>query len=678
MSRSIEQRLARGEHFTVSGMAKGLIFPKQEKGNTPENTEDAKSFKDRPEDEQKSLMLEVTELVAEQRDLARGKLEKKTAEREAKESGQVAVISYETVRVGTRFVRRMKKTSAKGKEVKAEDVALEQRSREATENRLKEINQELGRLGGIPGLREAYGVKTAKMWFLIESAKQWQESRHRKAELQGMIDQIMLDAKASGAGVLAGEDLMRVRTLKEEMKEVEKGIEKFETYDAGNELRRLIQLREYAEMLSTGRIVEIPSVERIISEGLENLRARRAFLLAGHLGSGKTEMAKHLARLYMMETHPDVKYEALEPEFFSGSDESSVYDLVGKLKIVGRDAGDPAILTDRVGKLSEALEKAKIKDVPKDELAKILFGKGDITETMFNYGPLGRAIKRGVPIIIDEINMVPPEVLSRINDILLRRVGDKVRLQENGEEEFEIAPGFVVISTCNLGSQYSGIKEVNAAFKSRWVSKEVAYPPLEETFDLALASLLRKDRVRLPPSFQAEQFDRIADLAVVASEVQDIFTGRGKATRFMVGTSGIPERAQLKGAVISTRDLLRKIIEPWKDGGFSESLDDIVAKNIVASEVFSEKDQKLLAEIFIRRGFFQGWDQKRFERAGIRTIVQDELNALQATQQTPAYINENKAINDLLAQAHGRSALIRESLLIGTEAPEPRRTSKAA
>jgi hypothetical protein len=328
----------------------------------------------------------------------------------------------------------------------------------------------------------------------------------------------------------------------------------------------------------------------------------------------------------------------------------------------------PDEYSTQVAEFKQALEKAGIREVPEKEVLGLVMGKGNATETFFNYGPLGRAIKRGVPIIIDEINLIPPDVVGRINDILTKRVGQKIRLQENGEEEFEIQKGFAVLATCNLGTQYEGIKEVNAAFKSRWVAKEVFYPEIEETFDLMLSALLRKDRVRLAPEFPAAAYDKLIDLAVVVREIQEIFSGRTEGMRWMaLATNTSAEPTQLKKSVVSTRDLMRKIIEPWKRTGFKESLDAIIARNILAAEVFSADDQKFMTEIFIRRGFFSAYKAHDFEQAGIRGISQRELDALQVNIGKDEYQSANTYFDSLRSAAHNRAAMLRDSLLIGTQ-----------
>lgn len=632
-----------------------------EGGAVVEGKYGSEPFINRPDEEKHDLFLKLYDLTAEQRDLKRGVLE----EKREKEKRQGFVIKN----IGGRRVRVLVSESG--------DISTSRTStKERVEKRLGEIKKELAELGSVPGLSEAYEKKIYELYYGIKIAEKIREMEDRLSVIQAEADEIRAASSKKRTGAVSGVDRERIFLLEEEQKNIQEKLASAEKFEIVAEVRRVEQLREYAKSFERGRIIEVPSVARVINEGLDNMRAHRPFLLAGHLGSGKTEYAKHMARLFMIERgvgfaateeDPNTVYDRLEPEVFSGADEASVYDLVGNLKLTAKDV-PPGEVAARVAELSAALEKAGVTNVPEKELVGMTISKGNVTETVFNYGPLGRAIKRNVPLIIDEINMIPPDVISRINDILTQRVGQKVRLQENGEEEFEIKDGFVVIATCNLGAQYEGIKEINAAFKSRWIAREVFYPEIEETYDLMIAALLRKDRVRLPPEFPANAFDQLIDLAVVVREIQEIFSGRTKGMRWLALVSGtVAEQTQLEKSVVSTRDLMRKIIEPWRHGGFKESLDAIIARNILASEVFSADDQKFMTEIFIRRGFFVGWKEKNFDLVGMRGISQKELDTLQVQIGTDEYKAASGYFDKLRDSAHSHSAMVRDTLLVGTQ-----------
>ena len=647
---------------------KERLIPKEEAeaeyGGTP--------FDERLEDEQAELFFKFHSLEAELGDL-NGTIFMFEHEEEEKEKGREAADEPQySIRVlnGRRIRIPMPSGEPSG--------TYKKKSIEKAQERREEVKQEMANMGTIPGFSEAVEKKMLRTFFLMKVAREAEQLRTRNAEIEATVDLINQLAIKSKAGAVRGADRKRLDLLEKELDENKTKIEEIDNYEGGHTVKRFLQIKEYAETANKGRMVEFPSAKAVVDEGLDHMRDHQPFLLAGHLGSGKTELARHMAKIFMIENGVDYDpeeeqnfdelYNRLEPEFFSGSDEASIYDLVGKLRLVGKDASDPMKIAQRTKDLSTALLNIGI-NISNNEIAKILTGKSDVTETIFSYGPLGRAIRDGRPIIIDEINLVPPEILGRLNQVMLRGVGSTERLQENGEEPLEIKPGFVVLATCNLGTQYEGTREVNAAFKSRWVAKEVGYPNIEETYDLMLATLVRKDFVRMPPDFPPESFEQLVDLAVATREIQEIFSGQTENQRFMAMSSGVsPEKSQLEKAVVSTRDLMKKIISVWKKNNFRESLDNIISRNILAAEVWSKDDQKFMTEIFIRRGFFADWSEKDFKKTGIYSVSQRELDALQAQIDTEEYKNANKAFDEIREKASERASLVRDELLIGTKA----------
>lgn len=656
------------------GFAKGVL-----KAGVEAPMEQMETFGNRDESEQAELFFELHSLVSERRDLQRTlrDYERSTSSGLKRPDCVIRKISGRRVAVPV---------SSEGR-----NELYKQKAIDAAKKRIEEIGSRLQELGSIPGFEKAYEMKLRKTYVLMRLARDAEELRTRDAELQTQINAMNREAiEHASAGVVTGVGLEERSLLEKEMKKNNEKLEKLNESLEGQQISRFLQIREYASAMQSGRIVEFPTARTVVEEGLENMRNHQPFMLAGHLGSGKTALAEHMAKIFMIEngfgydpTDPNLNmdelYDRLHPEFFSGGDEASIYDLVGKLKLVGRSASDSKKLAANVKEISEALGSMEGEySIPDAEIAKMVLGRSDVTETVFNYGPLGRAIRDGVPIIIDEINLIPPEVLGRINQVLLRGVGSKERLQENGEEPLEIKPGFVVLATCNLGAQYSGIKEVNAAFKSRWIAKEVVYPDVEETFDLVLAELVRKDRVQFPPDFPKDALESLVDLAVAVREIQEVFSGQTESQRFMaMARSAAPEIAKLEKAVVSTRDLVKKIIKPWKAGHFRESLDDIVARNILAAEVWSKDDQNFMTELFIRRGFFRHidketgktiyWTEKDFRDHGIHTIHQQEINALQAQADTEEYKAANKRFDDLRTGTQQDASLMSHGLMIGVK-----------
>jgi hypothetical protein len=89
-------------------------------------------------------------------------------------------------------------------------------------------------------------------------------------------------------------------------------------------------LLEYSRALANGELVETPSVKHKINEIRSHWDRGIPVFLWGHLGAGKTEMLRHVAR----------KYYGKEPEVFSGSEEASAHNIMGKMKLKAGEAPD--------------------------------------------------------------------------------------------------------------------------------------------------------------------------------------------------------------------------------------------------------------------------------------------------------------------------------------------------
>lgn len=646
--------------------------------------EEENRFSDRPPEEQADLIYQIQTLVARRRDLARTLRQDGKEEESEKPEAEVSdpdiagiledEISGKVERIGGRYIPTHTSVEAEVKNTK-------ELSRPDAEAALADVMRKLGDIGEIPGIREAYGKEVTKLYFYGKLSRKRERLLGTQSRIDAAIGSIRKRSRDSHAGAPVGSDAATLDRLEAKKGELEKELEMFQGQDesVGPFLDRVATLKEYADSFQKDRILELPSVKDVVNLGLEALRNRLPFTLAGHLGSGKTEVARHIAKLYMLENgmvNPgesfDAAYDRLQPEFFSGSEEASVYDLVGKLKIK-RESEKNWASQDTVALVQKYAGDMRAKGVNLDTdriLERVLVSvvQGGDVETVFNYGPLGRALRDGRPIIIDEINMIPPQVLGRINDIAIKAVGKPIILQENGDETFRIEPGFGIISTFNVGRQYHGTQEWNIAQASRWSGPKVDYPTMEETYDLILIALLRKDRLRFPPNFPAAEFPKLARLALATREIQELFSGQTEGQRYMALKQGMrAEKSQLEKTVISTRDLMRKIILPWRESDFSKPLDEIVADNILATAgTHSEDDQKFLTELLIRTaGLFEGWTAAKFRKHHIESVSDDELRTLHGVIDTPEYAKNNPH-QDILKQLDKRIDKMKSSLLLGT------------
>lgn len=116
--------------------------------------------------------------------------------------------------------------------------------------------------------------------------------------------------------------------------------------------------------------------------------------------------------------------------------------------------------------------------------------------------PLIRAMSEGIPILLDEINFGNQTVIASLQDILLSKAGDKVKLP-GFEDELTVRTGFAVIATANEASgRYKHRNTLDPAIRDRFEILERRYPDLSnnpvirpsETLNrMALASVIDED-----------------------------------------------------------------------------------------------------------------------------------------------------------------------------------------
>lgn len=378
---------------------------------------------------------------------------------------------------------------------------------------------------------------------------------------------------------------------------------------------RLQLLRKGGIKKDQSGFVEAPSVKKEISQILGHLELGIPVFLRGHLGAGKTEILLHISR----------KYYGVEPEFISGSEEASKYDIYGKTQIGLRSEKDKMeefkTRMDEYRTMFPAVAPDDLHKVEKEYYDTIVVhGR---TTSFFQYGPLVRAMKEGKPILIDEIDGIPHSILMRLNHVLTRKAGDKIKIQENGGEEVEVKKGFCVMATGNIKSARYKREELDAAFLSRWWSNEIKYLPPAETLKVITASLIdKRGKLELKDK---EDFGAMERLTQAASEIQKIFTGEKSDIFGEGGDAARGISASLEKSVLSMRDIWN-IVKPWKANNFDKPLDDYIHSEFIKKATVP-KDAVYLTQLFCRFGFFKDWEPEKF---GIVGLDKKKLEAFRA------------------------------------------------
>ncbi|KAI0564898.1 AAA ATPase [Gracilaria domingensis] len=135
---------------------------------------------------------------------------------------------------------------------------------------------------------------------------------------------------------------------------------------------------------------------------------------------------------------------------------------------------------------------------------------------VFSEGPLIKAARNGDWVMLDELNLAPPDVLESLNRLL--DDNREVFIPETGET-VKAVPGFRLFATQNPPGLYGGRKELSNAFRSRFVEITV-----EELPDQDLLFILEK-RSGIPQSFARKMVAVMRELQV-KRKVSGLFSGR--------------------------------------------------------------------------------------------------------------------------------------------------------
>jgi hypothetical protein len=86
-------------------------------------------------------------------------------------------------------------------------------------------------------------------------------------------------------------------------------------------------------------------------------------------------------------------------------------------------------------------------------------------------------MREGRPLVLDEVNLTDQQIMMRLQHILLKKPGESIILQENGNQPITIQPGFCVMATANEASaRYHAREQLDPAFRDRFDVIKVDYP----------------------------------------------------------------------------------------------------------------------------------------------------------------------------------------------------------
>lgn len=349
----------------------------------------------------------------------------------------------------------------------------------------------------------------------------------------------------------------------------------------------------------------------------------KPILIVGETGGAKTALAREIARrIQRINDRPDQVNQ--EPLLFSGYGEANTYQLMGKDELGTRPDPDTEITDEQ-----EKRYKAGKIDESSDEYAMLMrklkwkqLTNG--TETYFVPGALLKAMQEGLPIILDEINAMQPEILKRLNDILLLKPGDTFTVQEDSGLEFKVKAGFCVIATANeKSSRYKGVDDLSVELQSRFTANtaRIPYPDMDvevgerppNLLSLALVAITDKHGNQILPKITApdgselpanEALERFTQFVIVCHYTQKLFTQPSNSAEFATVISTEQQTAEgktaLKENVLAPRTMVQLIQKAVDSGGeisLNATIDDYL------KGIKDPGDKALITKVFANYGF---------------------------------------------------------------------------
>ena len=467
------------------------------------------------------------------------------------------------------------------------------------------------------------------------------------------------------------------------------------------------EMKNLRNMLHQGKIVETAYIKEIIERAVPALKKNPPTIvyLHGDFGTGKTALATHISKTEFGKDPIVVsgsKY--LEPDRFTEEFKISKMESrdflnqmmvdLGKKEQFSEDTSMEEILEKSIGtkqvlrkeigdklmrrKYEESLDENQkinendfVKFTQENKSEKFDNDVDREVEAIFSNQVQGRyvlgamyeAMKEGKPLIIDEANAISPDVLIAFNDLLTRKIGEKIKVRSD-DKEIKIKDGYCVIWTGNTGERYTKARfnDADPASFSRIAPIKMDYLPQstevsnmnsllerlnlekiedlsfkdeeeileyvkeskdqaagDQIFQVMLVKLLNK---RMGAELLVKKDDRysvfkdIYRLSMGARIIMDMF--EGKADKIpnlpniekLLGVSDSTSLIKkLKKSNLSMRELMDNIIGGYLDDGQSMDIEYYLHKFVQKQEMHPD-EQAILYAILQKVNFFQtgeGW-----------------------------------------------------------------------
>lgn len=354
------------------------------------------------------------------------------------------------------------------------------------------------------------------------AAAEFLRAQDRKDEISGRMASLRAKAVKMGRPLTAGER-RKIAAWQKQLSEVDENIDIPPNSSKEQFLEEVtrLQVREWKRQLDSGLLMT-EQMQTIIDETLPAMMRGEPTLFVGETGGAKTAMAEYMVQTYF----------GVEPEFVSAYGDVNSYQLMGKQEL--REENGASV-------------------------------------SEFVPGPIIRAMEQGKPLILDEINAMPPELLKRLNKIMQLRPGDRFTVQEDSGRVVEVQSGFCIIATANEKSKrYKGVDDLSVEFQNRFGANinRVRYPDYDKGYDeyprenaqLAMATVATQ-RGELPPDIDEGEFENFVRAARLSQQIFSGTNGEGY-NQFIDTEKMVDDRPGLEETVLAPRtmvDILHKV-----------------------------------------------------------------------------------------------------------------------
>jgi energy-coupling factor transporter ATP-binding protein EcfA2 len=359
-------------------------------------------------------------------------------------------------------------------------------------------------------------------------------------------------------------------------------------------MMRWRQLKEYQVGLKREHFAETPSRKALMDQVRWVWGIGQRVLATGPTGSGKTELLLHAAMALI----------GKRPEHASGYSQFTAYDAYG------RDAG-----------------------------------RG------FEPGPLLRAIINRTPFILDEINVIPNDILMRMKLDLNAKPGDEITVQEEGGTKYPVQEGLIIGATANIKSEKHPERiKLDPALVRMFTPLPVEYLPQEELHDIMMASLM-DERGGIQFSSH-DDLDALANLCQATAWIQRAYEGYevdlgGGNILLERGQESTKKIATLREAVLDPGAALQ-MIAGWdtarlSDQTLREHINEAII-TFVKNENYPPEDRYHLVRIFALNGFLRGVPAEDLGLTGVDQKTLDSWNGFQGQRIKPGslYLSPEK------------------------------------